>query len=172
MMSAWALGHTRSWSGVSRIPRSRSTGPSDRCESRSEGRRLAISSAKCTEIINSGRFLEIAHGALGRHDRRWRDPRDLVRVLAREPLRRPNRGDREGTPGRRAYLAAEHGRHPSAVLPGPGRATGLCAILPGRVRNVEGVCGPARIAVVAGWNVRGRDPSRSALASRDVPALA
>src|SRR3989454_5454168 len=124
-----------------------------------------------TGIINSGWFLEIAHGALGRHDRRWRDPRDLVRVLAREPLRWPDRGDREGTPGRRAYLAAEHGRHPSAVLPGPGRATGLCAILPGRLRNVEGVRGPTRIAVVARRNIRGRDPSRAALPSREVPDL-
>src|SRR5207245_4171295 len=91
--------------------------------------------------------------------------------LAREPSRWPDRADREGTSGRRAYLAAEHGRHPSAVLPGAGRATGLCAILPGRLRNVEGVRGATRIAVVARRNIRGRDPSRAALPSREVPDL-
>src|SRR5207249_7045389 len=84
----------------------------------------------CAAIIKSGRFREIGHGALGRHDRRWRDPRDLVRVLAREPLRRPNRRAREGSTGRHAHVAPEHRGGPSPVLPGPGRAALLCEVLP------------------------------------------
>src|SRR2546427_155871 len=41
-MSAWASGPTWSWSGASRIPRSRSIGPSDPSGSRSDGRPLAF----------------------------------------------------------------------------------------------------------------------------------
>src|SRR2546427_7641206 len=41
-MSAWASGPTRSWSGASRIPRSRSIGPSDPSGSRLDGRPVAF----------------------------------------------------------------------------------------------------------------------------------
>src|SRR5881396_3755312 len=125
----------------------------------------------CAAIINSGRFLEIGHAALGRHDRRWRDPRDLVRVLAREPLRRPNRRPREGITGRDPHVAPEHRRGAPTVLPRPRRAKGLRAVVPGRVQDVEGVCGGTPPAMVARRNVRGRDPRRSVVSPRAVPGL-
>src|SRR3989442_11205927 len=122
-------------------------------------------------IISSGVFATPDHGAVGRHDGRRGDPRDVLCVLARDAIRGPDRGVGEGAPGRLAHVPSEYGRRPPTVLSRPGRAKGLRAVVPDRVRHVESVRGVARPSVGARGHVRDRDARGSGLPPRDVPKV-
>src|SRR5881628_396356 len=124
-----------------------------------------------TEIINSGRFLEIGPWSPGTSRSSVAGssgPRSRTGLrtatTAASPSSRRNRN-------RDAHLPPEHRRRASTLLPGPGRAKGLRAVRSNRLRDVEGVRGRTRLAVATGRHVRSRGSSGSGVPSREIPAL-